>query len=57
MAYVKGSGRVLREPEVFAVYDDNGRRTYIEVPAGTRVRLNATNLPELPPLPFGLTTG
>lgn len=56
MAYVKGSGRVLREPEVFAVYDDNGRRTYIEVPTGTRIRLNATNLPELPPLPFELAT-
>jgi len=56
MAYVKGSGRVLREPEVFAIYDDIGRRIYIEVPAGTRVRLNATKLPELPPLPFELTT-
>lgn len=45
MAYVKGSSRVLRAPEVFEVFGRNGRPVLIEVPSGTRVRLNVTELP------------
>lgn len=56
MAYVKGSSRVLRQPEVFTIHDDHGHQGFIEIPAGTRVRLQATTLPDLgPPLPAALT--
>jgi hypothetical protein len=57
--FVKGASRVLREPEVFAVCDRNGERVYIEVPAGVRVRLHATTLPDFGdelPIPDELAT-
>lgn len=49
MPFVKGASRLLRAPEVFSVQDVNGRQTFIEVPAGTRVRLHAAALPDLGP--------
>lgn len=45
MAYVKGSSRVLKAPEVFEIFGADGRPALIEVPAGTRVRLNVTEMP------------
>jgi hypothetical protein len=49
MPFVKGASRVLSQPEVFSVRDGRGRQALIEVPAGTRVRLHATALPDLGP--------